>query len=208
MHLTQVASDKVYQLLAHGRWFSLGTPASSTTKTGRHDIAETLLKVALKTKNLNQINSLREKSSIPIFCQCGDPWKLVLCWYFISIISYFLGYNSVYGTNYKSKSQSSETHVIIQKFVVSNDLENHYLGSPKFFLDHKKYFLNSALCTSAGNEQKYSDISNFPYIFHIKLPFFQKLSWYQVMNDFEGRGVIDKIVVQHGIFTWNKKSGL
>jgi hypothetical protein len=38
-------SDKVYQLLAHGRWFS---PASSTTKTGRHDIAEILLKVALK----------------------------------------------------------------------------------------------------------------------------------------------------------------
>jgi len=29
------ASDKVYQLLAHGRWFSPGTPASSTTKTGR-----------------------------------------------------------------------------------------------------------------------------------------------------------------------------
>jgi hypothetical protein len=27
------ASDKVYQLLAHGRWFSPGTPASSTTKT-------------------------------------------------------------------------------------------------------------------------------------------------------------------------------
>ena len=29
------ASDKVYQLLAHGRWFSPGTLASSTTKTGR-----------------------------------------------------------------------------------------------------------------------------------------------------------------------------
>jgi hypothetical protein len=42
------ASDKVYQLLAHGRWFSPGTPASSTTKTGRHEIAEILLKVALK----------------------------------------------------------------------------------------------------------------------------------------------------------------
>jgi len=42
------ASDKVYQLLAHGRWFSPGTPASSITKTGRHDIAEILLKVALK----------------------------------------------------------------------------------------------------------------------------------------------------------------
>jgi hypothetical protein len=42
-----VTSDKAYQLLAHGRWLSLGTPASSTTKTGRHDIAEILLKVAL-----------------------------------------------------------------------------------------------------------------------------------------------------------------
>jgi hypothetical protein len=41
------ASDKVDQLLAHGRWFS---PASSTTKTGCHDIAEILLKVAINTK--------------------------------------------------------------------------------------------------------------------------------------------------------------
>ena len=46
-----IASDKVYQLLVHGRWFSPGTPASSTTKNGRHDIAEILLKVALNTKN-------------------------------------------------------------------------------------------------------------------------------------------------------------
>jgi hypothetical protein len=44
------ASDKAYQLLAHGRWFSPGTPASPTAKTGRHDIAEILLKVALSTK--------------------------------------------------------------------------------------------------------------------------------------------------------------
>jgi hypothetical protein len=36
-------SDKVYQLLAHGRWFSPGNPASTTTKTGRHNIAEILL---------------------------------------------------------------------------------------------------------------------------------------------------------------------
>jgi hypothetical protein len=50
------ASDKVYQLLAHGRWFSPGTLASSTTKTGRHDIAEILLKVALSTKNQTKPN--------------------------------------------------------------------------------------------------------------------------------------------------------
>jgi hypothetical protein len=48
------ASDKAYQLLAHGRWLSPGTSASSTTKTGRHDIAEILLKVALKHQKSNQ----------------------------------------------------------------------------------------------------------------------------------------------------------
>ena len=49
------ASNKAYQLLAHVRWFSPGTPASSTTKTGRHDITEILLKMALNT--INQIKS-------------------------------------------------------------------------------------------------------------------------------------------------------
>jgi hypothetical protein len=49
------ASDKAYQNLAHGRRFSPGTPASSTTKTGCHDIAEILLKVILNT--INQIKS-------------------------------------------------------------------------------------------------------------------------------------------------------
>jgi len=47
------ASEKVYQLFSQGRWFSPGTPASSTTETGRHDIAEILLKVALKHQNSN-----------------------------------------------------------------------------------------------------------------------------------------------------------
>jgi hypothetical protein len=50
-----VASDKAYQLFVHGRWFSPNTPASSTTKTGRHDIAEILLKVALKHQISNKI---------------------------------------------------------------------------------------------------------------------------------------------------------
>ena len=51
-----LASDKVYQLLARGRWFSPSTPVSSTTNTVRHDIAEILLKVALNTKNLIKSN--------------------------------------------------------------------------------------------------------------------------------------------------------
>jgi hypothetical protein len=50
-------------LLAHGPWFSLGTLVSSTTKTGRHDIAEILLKVALNTKNqsINQMSTLSKR---------------------------------------------------------------------------------------------------------------------------------------------------
>jgi hypothetical protein len=40
-------------LLAQGRWFSPGIPASSTTKTGHHDVAEILLKVALKHQTSN-----------------------------------------------------------------------------------------------------------------------------------------------------------
>ena len=49
----------IYQLLAQGRWFSAGPPASPTTKTGRHAIAEILLKVALKHQN--QIKSVNIK---------------------------------------------------------------------------------------------------------------------------------------------------
>jgi len=36
-------------LLAHGQWFYPGTMVSSTTKTGRHDTTEILLKMALNT---------------------------------------------------------------------------------------------------------------------------------------------------------------
>jgi hypothetical protein len=47
------ASNKVYQLLAHSRWFSPDTPASSTTKAGRHDIAEILLNGIIHQKSIN-----------------------------------------------------------------------------------------------------------------------------------------------------------
>jgi hypothetical protein len=40
-------SDKVYQLLAHGQWFS---PASSTIKTGRHDIEH---QKSIKSNSIN-----------------------------------------------------------------------------------------------------------------------------------------------------------
>jgi hypothetical protein len=50
--------------------FSPGTPASSTTKTGRHDIAEILLKVALNTKNQSNLKNIPCLNEIngPLLC--------------------------------------------------------------------------------------------------------------------------------------------
>ena len=62
------ASDKVYQLLVHGRWFSPGTPASSTTKTGRHDVAES----GVKTSKIKSNQSVSQR--LNILCITGaDP---------------------------------------------------------------------------------------------------------------------------------------
>jgi hypothetical protein len=61
VHSTRSASDKVYQLLAHGRWFFPGIPASSTTQSGRHDIAEILLKVSLNTKKVKSSLSVPDE---------------------------------------------------------------------------------------------------------------------------------------------------
>jgi hypothetical protein len=46
---------------------SPGTTASSTTKTGRHDIAEILLKVALKPQRSKTKQSFETLSSTTIF---------------------------------------------------------------------------------------------------------------------------------------------
>jgi hypothetical protein len=58
-------------LLAYGWWFSPGTPAS-TTKTGRHDIAEILLKVALNTNNPNPIHIASTSVILSLYLICAD----------------------------------------------------------------------------------------------------------------------------------------
>jgi len=47
--------DQVCQWLATGRWFSPGTPVSSTNETDRHDITEIVLKVALSIFTLTYL---------------------------------------------------------------------------------------------------------------------------------------------------------
>jgi hypothetical protein len=43
----------ICQWLSAGRWFSPGTPVSSTNKIDRHDISDILLNVTLNTNNPN-----------------------------------------------------------------------------------------------------------------------------------------------------------
>jgi hypothetical protein len=64
-------------LLVHGLWFSPGTPASSTTKTGRHDIAEILLKVALSTINHNHNSIITGKKESEVYNNLRDDIDLM-----------------------------------------------------------------------------------------------------------------------------------
>jgi len=87
-------------LLAHGWWFSPGTLSSSTTKTGRHDIAEILLKVALNTINQiksNKSNQTNENNRIACTVKSfhmvtSIKQSLVLKGHFCPILTYKIPY--------------------------------------------------------------------------------------------------------------------
>jgi hypothetical protein len=70
------ASDKVYLLLAHDRWFSPGTLASSITKTGHHNIAEILLKVALNKREPPTMGK-QLVNFITFGCQSSAPFFVI-----------------------------------------------------------------------------------------------------------------------------------
>jgi hypothetical protein len=78
------ANDKVYQLLAYGRWFSHDTPASSTIKTGRN-IAES----GVKRNKSNQIKLI-----------LGGFVYIVLCYWCISWVTVTLTHISAEGGVY------------------------------------------------------------------------------------------------------------
>ena len=70
--------DKVFQWLATGRWFSPGTPVSSTNKTDHYNITEILLKVALNTINQAKPNRL-----------CVFPFILYYSQYSLCVICFW-----------------------------------------------------------------------------------------------------------------------
>jgi hypothetical protein len=69
--------------------FSPDTPAYSTNKTDRHDIAEILLKVELSTIKPNQIGFLliRPKKNMCVYCHMSKKirvgrWELIFFFFF------------------------------------------------------------------------------------------------------------------------------
>jgi hypothetical protein len=68
------------------RGFTPGTPASSTTNTGPHDIVEILLKVALNTKNqsINQSSNVMVSHVLSIII---SKFPSVFCYYYMLLIS-------------------------------------------------------------------------------------------------------------------------
>ena len=111
------ARYKVYQLLAHGRWFSPGTPPSSTTKSCRHYIAEILLKVALNTKNLNQIICV-----MVLLSNILVNWTIKLmiyCWLMYHVKYFIYIYEQVSKTKSRRKSDElgpTDNHGLIKTF--------------------------------------------------------------------------------------------
>ena len=68
------AMDKAYQLLTHGGWFLSGYFSFFHYKTVRHDIAEILLKVALRHTKINLHILLRFLSHMLLFRLFWEDW--------------------------------------------------------------------------------------------------------------------------------------
>ena len=52
---------------------------------------------------------------------------------------------------------------------------------------HADHYTTETVYTTSG--KNYSDDSNFPYIFRIKLPTFKIFSWSQFMSDFDKKKI-------------------
>ena len=59
--------DNFCQWLVTARWFSPGTPVSSTNKTDRHNITEILLKVALDTITLALTPDINQRMKVTYY---------------------------------------------------------------------------------------------------------------------------------------------
>ena len=103
--------------LEEDRWFSPGTPVSSTNKTDRYDITEILLKVALSTINQNKpITEIFLKVVLNTITLTLTPfmnplWKLTMifstCWPSVS-----MSHVTLYNTCVTHLSQSLDEFLV------------------------------------------------------------------------------------------------
>jgi hypothetical protein len=76
-------------LLAHGRWFSLGTPASSTTKTDLHEKAEILLKGTGTFNTIKPNHPFTDDQIQKILIKCHQNGHHAAIWTFQENILYY-----------------------------------------------------------------------------------------------------------------------
>jgi hypothetical protein len=94
VYLIQHYVIKVCQWLAEGWWFSSGIPVSSTNTTDRHNIAETLLKVALNIYPQN-IPKMIKWYFWYMYCYFERIFFMTgYCAYLIYVFILYLYYNS------------------------------------------------------------------------------------------------------------------
>jgi hypothetical protein len=91
--------DKVSHWLTAARWFSSGTPVSSTNRTDRHDITEILFKVALNTITPIDITSV----STNLLSYFGTLLEDVVFYLYFTIIT---------TTTMRNLNNSNYVHVI------------------------------------------------------------------------------------------------
>ena len=102
-------------MLAHGRWLSPGTPTFSTTnltKTGRYDIAEILLKVALNTIN----QSINQSSTIKWYISLSNR-----AWHFSISLPRIREYVVFLRCEWTSIKKIKDQYTVLKCFLVNNN---------------------------------------------------------------------------------------
>ena len=120
--------DTICQWLAADRWFSLGTPVSSTNKTDRHDITEILL------------NTITPSLTHPLFSdKHGDPlpWRIIVS----SIGCHHCDRHSGSRNTYTKKKQSEKIRevCIAEQYVqILINFRDYRMGNQKWTIQRNR----------------------------------------------------------------------
>ena len=111
-----------------GRLFYPGTPVSTINQTYHHDIAEILLKVALKTKTLIHIQLISCSSLFvlwsfffwPFYCLSCFDWRLIPLWYLLTFIPIFFCFDVLSSSFFLKNKTRQLFPLFLDNLAVSN----------------------------------------------------------------------------------------